>query len=81
MNVEKSRKFQEYFTKIPEVSRSFQETSLFPGVSWAWKTLKSNSRTFQELYTNSAIIMIIIIINNNKSTGVITAHYWMFGKT
>jgi hypothetical protein len=23
----------------------------------------------------------VIIRNNNRSTGVITAHYWMFGKT
>jgi hypothetical protein len=35
MNVGKSGKFQEYFIKIPGV---FQETSLFPGVSRAWKT-------------------------------------------
>jgi hypothetical protein len=47
MHVGKSGKFQEYFIKIPGVSR---RQVFFPGVSRAWKTWKSNSRTFQELY-------------------------------
>jgi hypothetical protein len=75
VNVGKSGNFQEYFIKIPGVSRKqvfFQEFSgpgrlqnQIPGLSWSC--------------TNPVII--IIIINNNRSARVITLHYWIFGKT
>jgi hypothetical protein len=72
MNVGKSGKFQEYIIKIPGVSRRqvfFQE---FPGPEKLENQIPGLSRSCTSP---------VIIINNNRSTRVITAHYWMFGKT
>jgi hypothetical protein len=76
MNVtEKSRKFQEFFIKIPGVSRRqviFQE---FPGPGKLETKIPGLPRSC------TSPVIIIILMNNNRSTRIITAHYWMFGKT
>jgi hypothetical protein len=76
MNVGKSKILGVLYKNPRSFSGVSGRLSLFPGVLLGLEKLENQIPGLSRSFTNPVIIM-----NNNRGTGVITAHYWMFGRT